>query len=1248
MLKSVTDAFLRPSRRPQAAPSQGAFRSDIEGLRGVAILLVLLFHGTSFLPGGFVGVDVFFVISGFLITDLLLRELSRTGTVNLRNFYARRMRRLVPAASVVIAVTMVAAFVILPPLDRSTVMIDGAASATSLANFRFALSEGDYFQSVSTPSPFLHFWSLALEEQFYLVWPFLLLLVSGGRNLRRAAGGVLLVIFAASFIFGVFLTDAEPNWAYYSLPSRAWQFAAGGLLACSAGSFARIGRRPAQVVGWAAAAALVIGVLASDGTQPYPGVIALVPTLSAAALIATGHRAGGPGALLNTAPLRFLGRISYSLYLWHWPLLVLAAAAWGGVLPPLVAVAVMGAAVAAAWLSWGWVEQRFRAGRSRQPGGERATLRFGLGAIGAVAVLAIAFAGAAEASLSDLTGTPSETDQGGGVAQATDGRFATDPPPAGSPGAATPAATPSEPSPSPTAPGPTPVPWTAIPEAALPSGVHLSSSVRPTLAKVRDDKERLFADGCLTSLSGTKPATCVYGDPNGKTVVVLVGDSHASHLFPALNVLASRHGWKLLPFVKASCPFIDVPVMNTFVKREYTQCATWRKLAIAAINAAAPDLVLTVTAYEGIFPVGGALSVEAIGEAMARSIARIDAPVAIILDNPRTDVDIPSCLSRHLADVNACAIPRSMAFPKRFAAVEQVAAGISGAHLIDVVSAICPSTPCPVVRDGMILYRDGHHLSATFVRSLADRFDLALTPLLTGGGAGPTPTPTPTPTAAPTPTPTPSPGADLVRSAAVLTAGNAAGGGLEPIVATHPTDPAILAVAYERPRAPSGCSRSALRAAIAISHDGGRTWTETAGLPWAGSGRISSFHSAVAWGPGPTPGSARLYWVGTTTTACGGDLRPATAWSDDEGKTWSRLVVASGTPPWVGGVPDITSDRNPASPGFGNVWYTYNFPASGGLGAGVRLVASHDFGRTWVAISLPRAAAPAGHPFSWRFGHRVRTAPDGSAFVSWYQADLAAWDPKNVFERGASSNVGRIAFVVAHVSLAGDVLKAEDPVAATKISINAWTLSHRMAPGTGGHYYSDPIWSHGLDVDPTTGTVYLAVANYAAASGDAVRGTVRVGRSLDQGRTWTWVRLPAMAPVAGYAQSLVRPTLSARGGIVIVGVRTIEEVPATAPSSRDARIGAAWTVSRDGGASFAAPILVPGSQWRSSYLRSVLNGPGTRERIDLAADQTAVFAYGASLDPKTGRPVAGRSTLWAAVIVLPGPIPVSLSLRRDE
>ena len=374
---------------PTSTSSSAGFRPDVEGLRGLAVLVVVLFHaGLAGMGGGFVGVDVFFVISGFLITGLLVREHGRTGRISLLRFYARRVRRLLPAATVVLVATLIAALILMSPLDRSTVSLDAVASALSVGNVRFAAAAGDYFTSLAAPSPFLHFWSLAVEEQFYLVWPALILLVARGVHARRRIMVTLAVVVIASFAANLFLTDAAANWAFYSLPTRAWELGLGGLLAVGATSIARIPSNLVGLAGWLGLGAVVAAVMTFDSGLAYPGVAALLPAAGAVSLLASGTSAIGPGRLMSVGPLRFLGRISYSLYLVHWPVLILGPLALGSAQGGSVRGGLVILSVAIAFGLWALVETPFRTGFPSLSPRPRRTIGFGLSAILAVVVLA--------------------------------------------------------------------------------------------------------------------------------------------------------------------------------------------------------------------------------------------------------------------------------------------------------------------------------------------------------------------------------------------------------------------------------------------------------------------------------------------------------------------------------------------------------------------------------------------------------------------------------------------------------------------------------------------------------------------------------------------------------------------------------------------------------------------------------------------------------------------------------------------
>jgi len=792
---SVGSTELPASSPAAVAASRGdTFRPDVEGLRGIAILFVLLFHAElAPVPGGFVGVDVFFVISGFLITGLLLRERQRTGRIDLVGFYGRRVRRLMPAALATVAVVLPVASAILVPLDRPGLALDGAAAAASVANIRFAAAAGDYFAAVGSPSPFLHFWSLSVEEQFYLVWPFLLLLGMRVGRPRLGAALVLGLVLAASFAACLLLTDAAPGWAFYLLPTRAWQLATGGLLAIAGVTLARLPGLPMAALGWWGLAAVLAAPLVVDPSAAYPGVTALLPTLGTAALIAAGERRGSPARLLSVGPLRFLGRISYSLYLWHWPILVLPAVAVAAPLEPGVRVALVAASVVVATISWACIEEPFRRGSWRLA--LRPSRALAMAAAGLAFV--VAFSGGLwvrQASDLGLAG-PWSTADVEPVADTDDAIDWTADDPAADPAADTgdgwmpdsdsapaawteeatedplasedPAAVDPTASPTPTstaAPRATPRPR---PTPASPASFALPKNVRPAVGRARGDSERIYRDGCLAWEAAVVPRGCVYGLSSSRFTVALVGDSHASHLFPAVEAIAKRRGWRLEPYVKVSCPFVDMRVRSLTLKREYFECTKWRAAVVARLAADPPDLVI-VANMRWMYPILQAdTTVARQGAALARMIDRLPGRVVVIADAPTWSItlDVPACLSAHPRDIRPCAMPRAAALASTMVR-ERAAARATGAGLVNLNGLICPADPCPAVVNGMIVIRDTHHLTATFARSLAPALNRALGRLLEPKPAAtptprpattPRPTVTPPPTAAPRPTVTPGP-----------------------------------------------------------------------------------------------------------------------------------------------------------------------------------------------------------------------------------------------------------------------------------------------------------------------------------------------------------------------------------------------------------------------------------------------------------------------------------------------------------
>jgi peptidoglycan/LPS O-acetylase OafA/YrhL len=753
------------------------FRPDIEGLRGVAVLLVVFFHAGLLsnaayqLPGGFIGVDLFFVVSGYLITGLLIRERERTGKISFSKFYARRVRRILPAAAAVLLITIPLSYFLVTLVQRPDTMTDAASAALSFANVRFALTT-DYFNPV-TFSPFLHFWSLGVEEQFYFIWP-ALMLVAAWKWPRPGSFIALAVIVVASFLFSVYQTDQNPGWAFYMLPTRAWQLAAGGLLAIGAGSLARLPgaaqhlvSRLLVIVGWFALAGLLVDAFVLDSTTtPYPGVAALVPTLAGVILIASGTEAHGPGAFLRLMPVRFIGKISYSLYLWHWPMLILgglylnganqvAAAAPGEVtalLTPTQAVILALFSIPIATVSWGLVEEPFRRGFIPLPRPRR-TVAAGVAVMVIVACVGTSFAFNAQNALANLGNQP--------IADA-----ATDPP-AATDIAATDTLDPTDaptdtPGPTPTLiPGDTPTPTPAItpaltfPPPFKPSTYAVTNSLRPTLANAGKDYEAPWRNNCLGWEATTvppAPGKCVYGNPSGTYTVALIGDSHGSAMFPAVNAVAAAHGWKLVVYLKIDCSFVDIPITEFNLKRPYGECATWNNNVIARLNAHPPDLVI-VHMSRWVYNLNVAdAGYGAHGRAMGREMLKIPSQshVVMIQDIPDPwNFSVPECLSSHLSDYRGCAYARTgaVAYSSYYGKREAIASSTAHVPLIDLSSWICPPSgnTCPAVMNGMIIFRDQHHLTATFAKSLGPGLDSKLVPLLITWMNGATPPITPAP-----------------------------------------------------------------------------------------------------------------------------------------------------------------------------------------------------------------------------------------------------------------------------------------------------------------------------------------------------------------------------------------------------------------------------------------------------------------------------------------------------------------------
>jgi len=638
------------------------YRPDVQALRGVAVLLVVVFHAwPGLMPGGYVGVDVFFVISGYLITGLLLRDIESTGRVHFAEFYARRIRRLLPAAALVTATVTVLAWLNYSPLEARGFAPTAIATALYVSNLWFAHLSVDYLQEGLRSNLLLHTWSLGVEEQFYLAWPALLVaatLCLRRAGTRRAVAWMVAGVSLLSFVACVVLTAKLQSWAFFGLPTRAWQLGVG------AGAMLLEGRANAlapglrRVLTMAGIACVLVSAFAFSGQTRFPGYAALLPVTGAFLVITAGAGdAGGrtPGRL-HFAPLERIGDLSYSWYLWHWPVLILVVDLWPALDRNLAAAAGVVLSLGLARLTYEFVENpvRHHAGLQRHP-----ARSFLLAAALTLAVLAIAGAMRFEA------------------------------------------------------------------------GRGADAEARQRIEQAARDWPRLYPDKCFAAALDSEPPACDYGDLAAARTIALVGDSHAAQWFPAIEQIALERGLRLEVFVKAACPVAEVEPFDAKLNRAYVECTRWRERVLERLAVLRPVLVVAASssAYDpfvrrdrdaqSAWQRGLEVSLERLG--------RTADHVVLVRDTPRPGVHVPSCLARALSrdgtPGSTCTFALSAAVLPDAVAVERAAvARHAGVAYLDLNDAVCDEPGCPVERDGMILYHDTQHLSATFARSLAEEF----------------------------------------------------------------------------------------------------------------------------------------------------------------------------------------------------------------------------------------------------------------------------------------------------------------------------------------------------------------------------------------------------------------------------------------------------------------------------------------------------------------------------------------------
>ncbi len=671
----------------------------------MAVLSVLVYHLRSdWLPGGFIGVDIFFVISGFLITSHLVREHEKTGRISLARFYARRMVRLIPAATVVLLGTAVATVIFIPRILWRQIGTDLIAAATYVINWLLASRSVDYLAEDSIVSPLQHFWSLAVEEQYYLIWPLLVIIAGAIAAQRRlpkrrvmAVGAVAVVVLSlAAAIFAEIQQDVT---AYFSTFTRLWELAAGALAALAIARLQRtVPGRWLKLLFWVGLLVVIGSVVLMALPRFWPGTLTIIPVVGTALVLLTGGTGFKSVAerTLSLKPLTWVGGISYSLYLWHWPIIVIAGYVFATI-GLLHAAIILVLSVLLAWLSSILVENpiRFSGWATRRP---RNGLLLGL----VSAFISVA------AGLGLMLSGPSN------VLQAPDGAKAAGAASLASPVTDTPAAA-----------------LAANPDWTLPSALEATADV-PVL----------YADGCQQDESGTDVKVCTYGDVDSSRVMALVGDSKAAQWEPALDAIAKQESMRLVVMTKSACAFSAAPSSRDGAR--YTSCDAWNENALTELATLRPELVLTSQvqgfAWTGTEPARTAESRQTMADGIRDRVSQLAASgvhVGIIADTPQTPGAVYDCVAENPDDVSVCGYPladgiKDSALPTQLAAAQELGAPVltsssstpsaaAPVTVLDMTDYICPpqvADNCPPVIGESLIYRQGSHVTATYVATM--------------------------------------------------------------------------------------------------------------------------------------------------------------------------------------------------------------------------------------------------------------------------------------------------------------------------------------------------------------------------------------------------------------------------------------------------------------------------------------------------------------------------------------------------
>jgi peptidoglycan/LPS O-acetylase OafA/YrhL len=635
---------------------------------------------------------------------------------------------LLPASALVIALTALASRIWLEPLRLKDIGTDAVASGGFFANILFGVRSTDYLQAGQPPSPFQHFWSLSVEEQFYIVWPALLmLLLWKSRDRHTRAIVAVSTLSVVSLALCIWQTTQSQPWAFFGLHTRAWELGIGALVALTWKYIEQLPTNFRAFIGWLGLLAIVVSGLSITEKMAFPGKLALLPVVATALVLMAGqHAHWGPQRILSVKPLQWIGARSYSIYLWHWPVLIIAESHAARALTVTERLIAIAASVIAASLSHHFLENPVRHSVSLQAkprlalmvGGALIVLSVGVGFVLRSSSVALSTNVIAEApvALTTTTTTPVVTSESTTAPLETTTSLVTIPE-----------------GPPPSIVNPT-APIDAVIAGALTDEVP--ANLQPSLRGASGDKPEIYDNGCHVNLVSVEPQVCVYGDTTSDFTVALYGDSHAAQWFPALNQIALERQWRLVILTKMGCTTIDLITANSLVGPTYPGCRPWREKVLERFVAEDVRVVFMTNSNRLTDPSTGQPFADSIVKAgsatLMTQLQSMGISPIVITDTPYPGTDVPICLSKAIKNVRSCAVSRDKGIRANRQQTSIDVAVENNAQYLDVSHWVCSLDTCPVITGNILMYRDSHHLTTTYVQFLTPLIEAAVAPYVDG------------------------------------------------------------------------------------------------------------------------------------------------------------------------------------------------------------------------------------------------------------------------------------------------------------------------------------------------------------------------------------------------------------------------------------------------------------------------------------------------------------------------------------